>query len=111
MVALLNTDDLTNMRADADAIIGDRQEAVILRRGTTTLDPQMARIARIGGQATNQDSDGGEETRGRVIVVGSTAFDVQAGDRFNDTKGILYRVSFVRPNRSTSVMAEAEAVE
>jgi len=45
------------------------------------------------------------------VVVGGVGFNVRPGDRFNDANGVLYRVTFVRPNRLVMVVAEAEAVE
>jgi hypothetical protein len=44
-------------------------------------------------------------------VAGGVDFDVQPGDRFTDGSGVLYRVTFVRPNRDAAMTAEAEAVE
>jgi len=69
------------------------------------------RIARSGGRGRERDSDGGQEARGDVVVVGGVDFDVEPGDRFNDAGGQLYRVLFVRPNRSVGVVAEAAIVE
>jgi hypothetical protein len=46
-----------------------------------------------------------------VVVLFGTSGNVQVGDRFNDSAGVLYEVSFVRPNRRAGVIAEAEAVE
>lgn len=110
-MGLIGSSDLDRMRADATVIRQDNLETIAIRRGNTTLAAQQVRIARISGQANRQDTLGGEEVRGRVIVVGSVDFDVQPGDRFNDSSGVLYRVFFVRPNRNAAVMAEAEAVE
>jgi hypothetical protein len=107
---LLSSDDLAQMRADLLAVIGDREEEIAFRRGDESLAAQTVRIARSGGGGREQESDGGQEARGSVIVVGDVDFDVQPGDRFT-TGDVLYRVTFVRPNRDAAVTAEAEAVE
>lgn len=99
------------MAADLAEVRGDNEIEVILRRGDTTLPAQPVRVARQGSFSQQRDSDGGQAVRGRVVVLGGTDFDVQAGDRFNDGAGVLYEVSFVRPNRRAAVVAEAEAVE
>lgn len=108
---MINSDDLAQMRADLAAMRQDNEINIVIRRGSTTLATQPVRIARQGSQAQPRDSLGGEEVRGRVVVVGGVDFDVQVGDRFNDTGGVLYRVAFVRPNRLVAVVAEAEAVQ
>ena len=42
-----------------------------------------------------------------VVVLGPTTFDVAIDDRFT-LAGVLYRVTFVRPNRLAAIVAEAE---
>lgn len=108
---MINSDDLTQMQADLATVRGDNESSITIRRGGTSLPAQPVRIARQGAQGQKRDSDGGEETRGRVVIVGGTTLDIQPGDRFNDANGVLYRVAFVRPNRLVMVVAEAEAVE
>lgn len=108
---MLTTDDIYQMIDDFAAIRVDREESIIIRRGNDTLPVQPVRIERLGGSGREQDSAGAQEVRGRVIVLGSTTFNVQPGDRFNDSNDVLYQVTLVRPNRTAAVMAEAEAVE
>lgn len=111
MSGLLNNDDLTGLQATLAAMRSDHEESITIRRGATTLDAQLVRIARAGGSGQNRDSEGGEEYRGSVIVLGPPSLDIQPGDRFNDSNGVLYRVSLVRPNRMVSTAAEAEMVQ
>lgn len=108
---MLTSDDLNQMISDFAAIREDREESIIIRRGNDTLPAQPVRIERLGGSGLEKDSAGAQEVRGRAIVLGSTTFDVQPGDRFNDSNNVLYQVALVRPNRMAGVMAEAEAVE
>jgi len=109
-MGLICDDDRTQMQADLLAVIGDRPAVIALRRGDETLPEQTVRVARSGGGGREQESDGGQEARGGVVVAGGVDFDVQPGDRFTDAD-VLYRVTFVRPNRDVTVTAEAEAVE
>lgn len=110
-MGLLNSDDLTQMRADLLEVRGDRQASIVIRRGETVLAAQKVRIARAGqGQGQERDGQASQESRGRVVVLGEIDFDVAVGDRFTEA-GILYVVSFIRPNRDAAVIVEADAVE
>jgi hypothetical protein len=106
---VLNADDLTQMRADLLEVRDDNDVSIAIRRGGTTLSAQTVRIARTG-RGGKRDSAGGQEVRADVIVLGGTTLDIQVDDRFT-VSGVLYRVIFVRPNRTVAVMAECEAVE
>jgi len=108
---MLTDADWTRIANDLAELRQDNETIITIRRGSTTLAAQTARIARQGSVAGVKDSEGGQTVRGRVVVLGSTTFDVQPGDRFNDANGTLYQVVFVRPNRRAAVIAEAEAVE
>lgn len=111
-MGLLDDNDLAQMRADLVEVRGDREISIAIRRGDTTLTAQPVRIAGAGSaQGQEKDAAGSQEARGRVLVLGGIAFDIQPGDRFNDDNGVLYTVVFVRPNRAAAVVAEAEAVE
>jgi hypothetical protein len=108
---MLTAADWAEMAANLAAVRGDNETSITIRRGSSTLDPQPVRIARMGSVSQERDSAGAQQVTGRVVVLGSTTFDVRPGDRFNDGDGTLYRVTFVRPNRRAAVVAEAEAVE
>lgn len=107
---MLGADDLTQMQNDLLAVRDDNAVSIVIRRGNSVLAAQSVRVARVGGGASRQGDAGGQEVRARVIVVGTTMLDIQVDDRFT-TNGILYRVTFVRPNRLAATTAEAEAVE
>lgn len=110
-MGLISASDLVQMAADMAEVIGDRDESITIRRGTSMLAAQTVRIARAGGRGRELNSEGAEEKRGSVVVVGDTSFDVEPDDRFNDTAGVLYRVVLVRPRRDFMVVAEAEVIE
>lgn len=108
---MLTSDDVAQLQNDFADIRGDREESIVLRRDGSTLAAQDFRIERRGGQSRNLDGDSAEESRQAVMLVGATGADIQVGDRFNDSNGVLYEVSFVQPNRSVATIAEAEAIE
>lgn len=101
--------DIAQMQADLAEVRGDNQATIQIRRGNTTLANQQVRVARLSGGQEKQ-SPGSQESRGKIVVLGTLAFDVQVGDRFN-ANNLLYRVTFVRPNKLAAVIAEAELVE
>lgn len=108
---MIFADDLTQMAADLAKVRDDNDESIAFRRGDETLDAQTVRVVRAG--TSGRDSVGAEssERRARMLVLGAADLDVTVGDRFNDGNGTLYRVTFVRPNRTIETVAEAEAVE
>lgn len=103
--------DWDQVVVDLAAVRAENEVNVTLRRENTTLDPQPVRIARIASFAHLSSGDMTQESRGRVVVLGSPNLDIQPDDRFNDGEGGLYRVVLVRPNRRGAVIAEAEVVE
>lgn len=107
---MIGADDLAQMQADLLAVRGDNAESVILRRGSLTVAAQTMRIARMGGQGQNRESATAGEQRGRVVILGATTLDIQVDDRLT-VDDVLYRVTFVRPNRTAATMAEAEQIE
>jgi hypothetical protein len=107
---VISSDDLTQMQADLQAVRDDNPVSITIRRGSSELAAQTVRVARIGGQALVSTGTGTQESKSRVIVVGSTSLDIQPGDRFT-VASRLYEVNFIRPNRTVATVAEAYAVE
>ncbi len=103
--------DWDQMALDLAAIRADNEQAITLRRAGTPLAPQTVRIARTGGSGRAITGEGTLASVGRVVILGGTGFNVQAGDRFTDAYGVLYEVVFVRPNRRAAVVAEAQVVQ
>ena len=106
---MISADDLTQMQADLALTRTDNAVSIVIRRGATTLSAQTVRVVKSGG-AGKGDSGQAEETHGGVVVLGTTSLNIQVEDRFN-TGGLLYRVTFVDPNRLVATTAEAELVE
>lgn len=110
---MLNAADFARMRADIQEVISDNAYEISIRRqvdgSETTLDPQTVRVERRSGVLMKQ-SDGGQEVRGRTVIVGSVDLDIQVADRFN-MDGRLYRVTLIRPNRQIATMADLELIE
>lgn len=110
MSGLLSASDYTQMAADLAEVRGDNEVSVVIRRGASTLDAQSVRVARIGVVGREAEGTGTQQAEGRVVVLGSTSLEIQPGDRFT-VSGVLYEVTFVRPNRTAAVVAEARIVE
>jgi hypothetical protein len=111
---MLSADDMTQMQADLDAVRGDNTVSVTLRRGDATLEAQTVRIAGGGLSQRRTQSGAALEIREQVVLLGATILDVQIDDRFTLTVGsspVLYRVTWVRPERRAATMAKAEAIE
>jgi hypothetical protein len=107
---VISADDLSQMQADKSEIRADNTISIEIRRGSGTLPSQDVRIALAGAWARSLASPGGAEARGRILVVGAIDLDIQVDDRFT-VSGVLYRVSYVRPDHRIDTVAEAEAVE
>jgi len=102
--------DWMQAATDLAAVRGDNAQSITIRRGGTTLAAQSARIARMGGGSVQQDGQA-RASRGRIVVLFGMTGNVQPGDRFNDSTGLLYEVVIVRPNQRAAVVAEAEVVQ
>jgi len=86
-----------------------RSESITLRRGSGTVTAQTMRVERTSrGRAF--DSNTGAERRADVVINAAIGADIAVGDRFT-SGGILYEVTFIRPNKSVATFAEAVAVE
>lgn len=109
-MALLTAADIARMKADIASVMGDNETSIVIRRGSTTLAAQTARVERTKSRSRQMNSEKSEEVRGQIVVMGDTTLDIQKDDRFT-YGGNLYRVLFVRPNTQINVQAEAELVE
>lgn len=110
MNGLMDSADWEQMRADLAAARSDNQVTITILRGAATLPPQQVRIVGTGGQANRADSDAGAETTAAVLVKGAANLDIQVDDEFV-VAGVLYRVSFVDPQRRVRTSAEAKAAQ
>lgn len=107
MTGLLGDFDLGRMQATHDDVISDHDTSIVIRRGPVELDAQTVRVCTGGGSVRRGET--AEEQPGKAVVYGDLTFNVQAGDRFTHNLQ-LYRVTFVRPNQQTMVVADAEVV-
>lgn len=96
----------------ATSLIGRwRTTALTLRRGATTLGAQQAKVRLENARGEpGTTGEAGEEARGRAVVWGARDMDVAVEDRFT-LAGVLYRVTFVRPDRSVATFADCEVAE
>jgi hypothetical protein len=106
---MISPDDLTQMQNDLLSIRDDNPVNIVLRRGNTQRPAQTVRVVR-SGSGSELSSISTEERRGKVLVIGSTSLDIEPEDRFT-VGGELYRVMYIRPNRSVATVAEAELVQ
>jgi LEA14-like dessication related protein len=103
--------DWTAAAADLLAIRNDNSVSITIRRGATTLAAQTVRIAGAGAASGQTVDPGGlQQAVGRVLVLGTTSLDIQAGDRFT-ASGNLYEVVLVQQNKRAAVVAEAKLVQ
>lgn len=109
-MAILSATERAAIRNDLLAIIGDRDVSVCIRRGNTTLAPQIVRIERSGRAAQWRQNDSAEEHRTDIVLHGVPGTDVLQDDRFV-VDGALYRVVFLHPNRDVMVQASCELVD
>jgi hypothetical protein len=103
------------MQQNTEQVISDHQVDIVIRRkdgggNETTLDAQSVRVERTRSVSMKRDGANTEESRTRIVVVGSPSLDIQKDDRFNALGG-LFRVTFVRPNTQADRQAEAELIK
>lgn len=109
-MGLLSAGDLLQMQADLQAVIGDNDVSIVLRREETNLAAQTVRVERKAAGGGKKQSPYAEETRGGLFLAGSTTLDIQKDDRFT-LDGRLYRVTFVRTNELIGTLADAEVMQ
>lgn len=105
---MLTDVDRAQMRIDLIEIRQDNQVSISIKRGGQTLAPQSVRIARLNSGSI-KDSEGGQQATGGVIVLGNTDLNIQVEDRFT-VAGVVYQVTFVRPNKTVATTADAMAI-
>src|SRR3972149_5328040 len=104
---MLTDGDRAQMRADLLKVRADREESIVIRRGTQTLAAQLVRVARMGqGSAQRRDSAGAGRAGRRVMVAGGGSLKRPPQHRFHVDNGPRCEVVRVRPNLSAVVVAE-----
>lgn len=98
-----------NIQAALAKVVSLRAQSIVLRRGETSLTAQSFRVERL---SKNQQirGDASRERRADGILMGAPSANIAVDDRFN-ADGLLWRVSFIQPNRSQATIAEVQVVE
>lgn len=98
-----------NLQKALARVVGMRSQSIVLRRGNTSLPAQDFRVERL---SKNQQVRGeaSRERRADGVLMGAVDADIAVDDRFN-ADDLLWRVSFVQPNRSVATMAEVQVVQ
>ena len=110
-------DDLATVRAgDVEREIGDDSTSITIRRAGSNLSAQSVRLLQPPARGQEQGSMGGEEGQADLVVLGTSSFDVQRGDRFlvdasSGELDQLYEVIYVAPGQSGRVEAKARQVQ
>lgn len=106
---MIGEDDLQQMQADLAAVRDDAPIAIQLRRGDVRLPDQTVRLTR-GGSGSRRSTDAAAESRDQVLILGAPALNIALGDRFT-TGSILYRVTWINPDRRAATQARADVAE
>jgi hypothetical protein len=106
---MLNGTDYEQIEIDLLVIRDDDPVSLVIRRGIYTLPMQTARVVKTSS-ARRMQSATASEVRAGMIVLGDPTLDIAVDDRFT-LSGTVYRVTFIRPNRISATMADAEIVE
>lgn len=104
---MLTAEDRSQMRQNNLEIIEDKTTSIVIRRAGSNLDAQAVRIVR-ASNASDPDGQNTDERSIQYLVIGPPELDIKLDDRFT-AGGILYTVTFVRPDRVVRTVAEVEA--
>lgn len=100
----------TQIAKDMTAIRLANESSLTLRRGSSTLSAQSARVEITGTRGFRVQSDAAREARQAVVILGTASMNIELDDRFT-LDGLLYRVVFIQPGRDACTIAEAVVVE
>jgi hypothetical protein len=98
-----------NLQSALAKVVSLRSQSIVLRRGDTSLTAQTFRVERL---SKNQQIRGeaSRERRADGVLMGAVNANIAVDDRFN-ADGLLWRVSFVQPNRSAATIAEVQVIQ
>ena len=101
----------TGRLGDVTREIADDPVSIVVMRGSNDLAAQTVRILEPTQRGRDAGSAGGEQSSADIIVLGTSALDIQRGDRFLiDSQ--LYEVIYVSPQQpSTGERTEAKAIQ
>ena len=109
---MLNSDDITRMKATVADIIDDRETSITIKRASGVGDDpgaQDVRLVGLGNQAIPRTTIGGDVVMISLLVLGETTFDVERDDKFQVSSD-WYKVIGVRPGENVKVVAECVKV-
>ncbi len=98
-----------NLQRALAKVIGLRSQSIVLRRNDANIAAQNFRVERL---SKNQQlrGDASRERRADGVLMGAVDANIAVDDRFN-ADGLLWRVSFVQPNRSQATIAEVQVIQ
>lgn len=91
------------------AVMNLRAQSIQLRRGNTTVNAQPMRLERLS-KSQQWHSEASRERRADGTLLGASNLDIAVDDRFN-ADGLLWRVSFIQPNRQYMTIAEVQVIQ
>ena len=107
---MINSDDLTRMKATNATVIDDQETSIaILRGASTTLAAQNVRLVGLGNRPLERTTIGGDVVQIALLVVGETTLNILRGDRFF-VGTYFYEVIELRPGEDIKVVAECKLI-
>jgi hypothetical protein len=98
-----------NLQKALAKVVSLRSQSIVLRRGETSLPAQDFRVERLSKNRQVR-GDASRERQADGVLMGAVDADVAVDDRFN-ADGLLWRISFVQPNRSVATIAEVQVIQ
>lgn len=109
---MLNSDDLTTMKATTATIIDDQETSITIKRASGAGDDpgaQDVRLVGLGQRPIQGTTIGGDVVQIALLVVGETDLDIERGDKFQ-VSSQWYEVTGLRPGEDIKVVAEARLI-
>jgi len=95
-------EDLATARlGDVTREIADDPTSVTLIRGGVSQDAQTVRLLVPSSSGREAGSAGGEQAEATLVLLGTSSFDVQRGDRFT-VNSAWYEVLYVAPEMASA---------
>jgi head-tail adaptor len=96
-----NANRTTARTGDVTREIADDSTSVVLVRAGVSQDAQTVRLLIPSSRGGESASAGGEQAEADLILLGTSAFDVQRADRF-EVSSEWYEVVYVAPEQPSS---------
>ncbi len=105
---MLNSDDITRMKATTATIIDDQETSITIKRASGVADDpgaQDVRLVGLGQRPMQRMTIGGDVVWISLLVQGETTLDIERDDMFQ-VGSDWYKVIGVRPGEDVKVVAE-----